>query len=299
VSRRTNHRGGPQPIAGFEKATAAAAGMRYHVSPGTGLLCAIVEGGAVSCATIGETGPGVSKDHIDTPKLVAGIRNATRIAVARDSACALAGSEVRCWGANNRGQLGDGTRIDRPEPVVVENLLSDTLPTPRDGNDAVPESNVKMSWDGIPAACKRSPSFNFDRARFEKPEIAFEVRSAYAWEWNGKLQIRLANYQVDPVREVAEPRGLQQYIVMTLEKNDKHDKPLRPDRGTYAIGDTARELSLYRRTMDTDSFVTQGDQEVELTHVDKQWVCGVFRYPDRNDNPIVSTFAARVIAVKR
>jgi hypothetical protein len=37
--------------------------------------------------------------------------------------CALlADSSVRCWGQNNKGQLGDGTMIDSAIPVVVENL---------------------------------------------------------------------------------------------------------------------------------------------------------------------------------
>jgi hypothetical protein len=35
---------------------------------------------------------------------------------------------VQCWGANSRGELGDGTFVDRPSPVLVRRqLLSGTL----------------------------------------------------------------------------------------------------------------------------------------------------------------------------
>jgi alpha-tubulin suppressor-like RCC1 family protein len=42
-----------------------------------------------------------------------------------DHSCRLAtGGTVVCWGANDQGQLGDGTNELRPEPVAVAGGLS-------------------------------------------------------------------------------------------------------------------------------------------------------------------------------
>ena len=47
-------------------------------------------------------------------------RSASGVAAAHDHACALLSSgEVRCWGRNDEGQLGDGTTEDRFTPVPV------------------------------------------------------------------------------------------------------------------------------------------------------------------------------------
>ncbi|MEO9255409.1 MAG: RCC1 repeat-containing protein [Tepidiformaceae bacterium] len=41
------------------------------------------------------------------------------------STCAIADSALLCWGANNQGELGDGTLLPRGEPVAVSGLAAD------------------------------------------------------------------------------------------------------------------------------------------------------------------------------
>lgn len=56
---------------------------------------------------------------------VAGITDATDIAVGASHACAvLATHHVVCWGANNYGQLGTGDMLDHPDPTEVAGLTT-------------------------------------------------------------------------------------------------------------------------------------------------------------------------------
>ena len=52
-----------------------------------------------------------------------GCCRATAVATGGDFSCSLlSDGRVRCWGANDRGQLGDGSTVVRPEPVDVTGL---------------------------------------------------------------------------------------------------------------------------------------------------------------------------------
>jgi Regulator of chromosome condensation (RCC1) repeat len=54
---------------------------------------------------------------------VAGVVSATAVSTAEDHACArFSDGTVRCWGKNDQGQLGDGTRTSRLTPVAVRGL---------------------------------------------------------------------------------------------------------------------------------------------------------------------------------
>ena len=92
------------------------------------------------------------------------ITDASELGSGRDSACVVRpGGEVWCWGANNVGQLGDGTLVDKPAAVRV--VKTDDLPLTgivavragenytcaRDGTDAVwcwGSNNVGQLGDG-------------------------------------------------------------------------------------------------------------------------------------------------------
>lgn len=66
------------------------------------------------------TGPTVTPTLVPTQvvKLAGGdLTGVDEIAAGDDFACARAGGEVFCWGANSRGQLGDGATSPRPSAV--------------------------------------------------------------------------------------------------------------------------------------------------------------------------------------
>jgi alpha-tubulin suppressor-like RCC1 family protein len=66
-------------------------------------------------------------DCSSSPVTVATVTDATSLAVAGDSSCALrADGTVWCWGANFFGQLGSGTLLDSNTPVPVSGLTGAT-----------------------------------------------------------------------------------------------------------------------------------------------------------------------------
>ncbi len=77
--------------------------------------CALTSGGRVQCW-------GSDLAAVDVPGLSSGV---TAIAGGLLHGCALTSAGgVKCWGSNDRGQLGDGTTVDRSTPVDVVGLSS-------------------------------------------------------------------------------------------------------------------------------------------------------------------------------
>jgi alpha-tubulin suppressor-like RCC1 family protein len=92
------------------------------VAAGGRHTCAILSGGRMMCwgenEDYGNLGIGTNATHL-LPVDVPGITGATAVAAGEAHTCAVVGSNVYCWGANNSGQLGDGTQTDRWSPVQV------------------------------------------------------------------------------------------------------------------------------------------------------------------------------------
>ncbi len=117
----------PSTVSGISTATAIAAGNTH--------TCALQSGGSVKCwgqggnGQLGDGFPGDPGNQLrTTPVTVSGINDATAIATGGFHSCAIVtDGEVRCWGDDGLGQLGDGTLGDYSlVPVEVSGLTGAT-----------------------------------------------------------------------------------------------------------------------------------------------------------------------------
>jgi alpha-tubulin suppressor-like RCC1 family protein len=102
---------------------------RVHVSPTGAFTCAMADAGVYCWGRNdrGQLGDGTTTER-HAPVLVAGSDGFAAIlrdvAVGTNHACAYTGLSPQtegasCWGANDRGQVGDGTTTDRLTPVAL------------------------------------------------------------------------------------------------------------------------------------------------------------------------------------
>jgi alpha-tubulin suppressor-like RCC1 family protein len=110
----------PVPVIGLTSGATAVAVGRGIVSFTS---CALLTGGSVSCwgssnrGALG-AGPGVLTSPV--PLAVPGITGAVSLSNGGEHTCViLASGGAACWGANDSGQLGDGTTTNRFSPVAV------------------------------------------------------------------------------------------------------------------------------------------------------------------------------------
>ncbi len=98
------------------------------IAAGGNFSCALLADGTIRCwgyNADGRLGSGGSDVYSTVPVTVSGISTAVAIAAGGGHACALlADGSIRCWGDNYFGQLGDGTKVDRPTPVAVSGITT-------------------------------------------------------------------------------------------------------------------------------------------------------------------------------
>jgi alpha-tubulin suppressor-like RCC1 family protein len=247
-------------------------------------LCALTEAGTVFCYgqnNRGQLGIGETGSSKYSWNQVKGLSDATHISAGSLTTCAaLKDGSAKCWGYNQRGQLGDGTLIDRNVPTPVVAITAEKLEAPVDGSDKVPEPTAKMDWSDLPKQCT-------------KPEIAgkspklkgdMTVVSAYARsEWEGKnVSVDLGNFEMDPKSSWDKPRGKQFKLSMTFGKVDvKKKEATKVDKGDYifsyeedrkvatSVGDKQGSFTMMALSLEGVSPGT-----VKITHMDENWICG-------------------------
>lgn len=108
-----------------------APGLRFlSVSVGSQVACGLTDDGAAQCwgdHLYGGLGDGRMRNPNNandrprmTPGPVLGERTFQAVVAGHYRGCGLmADGVVYCWGRNDYGQLGDGTTLDRAEPVMV------------------------------------------------------------------------------------------------------------------------------------------------------------------------------------
>jgi alpha-tubulin suppressor-like RCC1 family protein len=101
------------------------------VSIGNNHTCASTTIGGAKCwghNSIGELGNGSPNGSL-TPIDVSGLSNsATGISAGYEHSCAVTtAGEVKCWGGNHDGELGDGTQMGRNVPTNVVDLAAEAV----------------------------------------------------------------------------------------------------------------------------------------------------------------------------
>ncbi len=113
-------------LAVFSTGSAVAGGNSGPVAAGGAHSCAVTSSGGAKCwgdNTYGQLGDGTTTGRttpVDVTGLTSGVESITG-GLSFTCAVTTAGA-AKCWGRNTDGQLGDGTQIDRSQPVQVSGL---------------------------------------------------------------------------------------------------------------------------------------------------------------------------------
>ena len=102
-------------------------GWATQVATGYAHTCAVTVNDGVKCwgdNTFGQLGDGTPRSRAVAVDVLGLGERVARVSAGALHTCAmLRNGGVKCWGRNNKGQLGDGTIIDRSTPVEVQDLV--------------------------------------------------------------------------------------------------------------------------------------------------------------------------------
>jgi len=110
-----------------------------ELTAGSRHTCALLDSGLVKCwgsNSNGQLGVDTQLRQSDRPETVLNLDNVVSVGAGRYHTCAALGQgEVKCWGQNSFGQLGDDTTTDRFEPMPV----TLAIPLPDADDDGLPD----------------------------------------------------------------------------------------------------------------------------------------------------------------
>jgi alpha-tubulin suppressor-like RCC1 family protein len=132
----------PRPVSGLSEVTAISAGQNYCL--------ALLRNGTVmgwGSNENGELGRGDSDWGEDVPAPVSGLSGVTAIAAGGDSGLALlSNGTVMAWGANELGELGNGTLTQSDVPVAVSGLSGVRTIAVGGASFALRDDGTVMTW---------------------------------------------------------------------------------------------------------------------------------------------------------
>lgn len=229
-------------------------------------------GSGVACTgrnEAGQLGTGLGDDI--GPKNVAKIvtlpGKAGSIAGGDRAWCAvLESGALACWGANDGGQLGDGTLIDRPTPVVIAGASSADAPVaPKRGEEPVVEADAEMSWSELPKGCTKPQAIPRPGGEPVKIVSAYAVSGARGVDlWFADMKLYAGGYRDGHV--VA--RGSQTAVMYRLGG--------KVERGRYRGAKGARTATVEVRTLGAPP---PSPADVLVEKVEGAWVCGTILDP--------------------
>lgn len=145
---RNGELGVSEPLVSTAPVTAAGITNAVAVSAGTARTCAVLADATYTCWG---WQPSVGSLIAPEPAPVIDVVGASAVAVGGSHSCAVVvddgvGGAVACWGANNAGQLGDGTTTNSPTPVVVPGIAGATLVAAGDTHSCAAMTTGVKCW---------------------------------------------------------------------------------------------------------------------------------------------------------
>ena len=122
---------------------------------GDGLSCGLMGDDTVRCwgapGRLGDGSTFAQGDFVEAPRVIPALSGATSLSIGNAACALLADGTARCWGRNNNGSVGDGTRETRFVPVPVCGLRDATAIAAGDQTCALLRNGRVYCWGYVAA----------------------------------------------------------------------------------------------------------------------------------------------------